>query len=485
MKVLYRYLVVLIAMVALYACKKELGALPKNAKVDANTILDQGTAQIALNGAYYRFANATAIKTGWQNHEIIPPMFAGYLGMYSSVLPEEENRNDRAGSSYWDESYMLLNAVNGVVKGVNQLSDGQFNGSRKKEMVAEAHFLRAYAHFKLLTFYGEWYKPDSPLGALLRDELSTLSNIPKKRSTVKESYDFILSDLDDVIANGPATNPTHYATKWAGMALKMRVLMCRGTGADYTTIVNLANTLIQQSPYKLEPIAEDVFHKNGLTSKDVILGIKPQANQEKETYSTSAQYWPGASSLYCAKTPLKTIYDNDPRQAWVIGSVRPKPAYFYFTKFMKENGVSSALSESYYALRLTEVYLLKAEAIVRSGTDFSEAKLAVHEVQKSAGIWKKDEVTGLPVVLYPVPYNAIETATQQSALLMQIFNETVKSLVAEDGMEWLAMLRLPFDTVKQLKPTITNQSQYILPVPKDEFLYNPIFGDQNTGYSKN
>ncbi|TCD02849.1 RagB/SusD family nutrient uptake outer membrane protein [Pedobacter psychroterrae] len=476
MKTIYTYLALVALIATLYACKKELSALPKNAKVDANTILDQGTAQIALNGAYYRFANATAIKTGWQNHQIKPPMFAGYIGMYSSVLPEEENRNDRATNSYWDESYMLLNAVNGVLKGVNSLSDTQFTGNRKKEIMAEARFLRAYAHFKLLTFYGEWYKPESQLGALLRDEISTLSYIPKKRSTVKESYDFILADLDNVIANGPAASPTHYATKWAGMALKMRVLMSRGSGTDYGTIVTLANTLIQESPYKLEPIAEDVFHKKGLSSQEVILGIKPQANQEKETYSTSAQYWPGASSLYVARAPLKSLYANDPRQAWIIGSARPKAGYFFFTKYMKENGVSSALSETYYVLRLTEVYLLKAEAIVRSGGSLADAKAVVHEIQAKAGITTASNNTS---------YLAVENAGTSAALVMEIFKETVKSLIAEDGMEWMAMLRLPFDTVKQLKPTIANQSQYILPVPKDEFLYNPIFGDQNPGYAKN
>lgn len=476
MKILYRYMALVVLVVTLYACKKELSTLPKNAKVDANTILDQGTAQIALNGAYYRFANATITKTGWQDHENRPAMLAGYMGMYSSILAEEENRNDRVAINYWTEAYVLLNATNGVIKGVTDLSDAKFTGTRKKEILAEARFLRAYAHFKLLSFYGEWHKPQSTLGALLRDELSTLSNIPKMRSTVKESYDFILSDLDDVIANAPTTAVSHYASKWAGMALKMRVLMCRGAAADYGTIISLANTLINTSPYKLEPVVQDIFHKNGLSSKEVILGIKPQANQERETYSRSAQYWPGASSLYVAKNPLKELYANDPRQSWMIGTARPRAGYFFFTKYMKENGVSSALTESYYALRLTEVYLLKAEAIVRSGGLLKDAKDVVHIIQERAGITS---------TVNTEHYTAVEAANTSDALLLQIFKETVKSLVAEDGMEWLALLRLPFDTVKSLKPTITNQLQYILPIPKDEFLYNPIFGEQNPGYSKN
>ncbi|RQO75561.1 hypothetical protein DBR43_09490 [Pedobacter sp. KBW06] len=36
--------------------------------------------------------------------------------------------------------------------------------------------------------------------------------------------------------------------------------------------------------------------------------------------------------------------------------------------------------------------------------------------------------------------------------------ETSKNLVGEDGPEWMALLYLPFATVRLLKPTMTNQS---------------------------
>jgi len=48
----------------------------------------------------------------------------------------------------------------------------------------------------------------------------------------------------------------------------------------------------------------------------------------------------------------------------------------------------------------------------------------------------------------------------------------------------MALLRLPFATVQQLRPTITNKIQYILPIPKAEFLQNPKTGEQNPGYSR-
>lgn len=476
---LYKYLAIGMLTISTSGCKKELGALPKNAKVEENTILDEATAQISLNGAYYNFANATTIKNGWQEHQLMGATFAGYLGYGFGVYPREDNLTKESSGTFWDESYRALNAANGVIKGVNSLPDAKFTANRKHEILAQARFIRAYAHFKLLTFYAEWYKIGSTQGVLLRDDLSTLTNISKARSTVKDSYDFILADLDDAIINGPVSTPNYYATKWAAMALKMRVLMCRAGAADYTEVIDLANKIMQNSPFVLEQKAEDIFHKNGLASKEVILGLKPQALQMADPYSKSKQYWPQASSLYVAKSALKDLYSNDPRQAWVIGTSTPDdatPNTFYFTKFYQQNTSPSEVSETDYAIRLTEVYLMKAEAIVRSGGNLSDAKTLVHQIQEKAGI---------TVIQNTIPYLEVENATTPSALLIEIYRETSKSLVAEDGIEWLCLLRLPFATVQQLRPTIISQVQYIIPVPRSEFIYNPAFGEQNTGYTKN
>jgi hypothetical protein len=347
-------------------------------------------------------------------------------------------------------------------------------------MLAEARFLRAYSHFKILNFYGEWYKPESRLGILIREEPSTLNIIPKARSSVKDSYDFIISDLDYAIANGPDSNAVFYATKWAAMALKLRVLMCRGAVNDYAQVISLAEKL-KGGPYVLEANQEDIFHTKGLASKEVILGILPQPTQVSDIYNKSAQYFPGSSSLYTGNKELTDIYANDPRAAWICG--RPTdyadsydPSQVYFMKYIKQDKRPTTVSESDYAFRLTEAYLLQAEAIVRSGGNLQTAKELVHTIQSKAGI---------TAALNNTNYIAVENANTPDLLLMEIFKETVRCMIAEDGSEWNALLRLPFETVKHIKPTITSQNQYILPVPNNEFLYNSLFGDQNPGYSKN
>ena len=81
-------------------------------------------------------------------------------------------------------------------------------------------------------------------------------------------------------------------------------------------------------------------------------------------------------------------------------------------------------------------------------------------------------------------FTTISNISTHEALQLELFYEITRSLVGEDGQEWMALLRLPFSTVKTLKPSITNQAQYILPITTNEFLTNPAIGPQNPGYNK-
>lgn len=460
-----------ILFVASTSCNKQLGKLPDNAKVEGNTILDQRTSEIALNGVYYQFAHvdASSNTTEWRDHEVLPGMCAGYLGYGYGADGAEEN--SYASSGYvtlpWAECYNLINAANGVIEGVEALSDNAFTDNRKQEILAEARFMRAYGHFKLLSLYGEWYDKSSAYGALLRTEFVTTGNVLKARSTVQESYDLILEDINYAVENAAAQTANYYADKWAAMALKLRILMSYG---DYAGAATLANDIITGSPYQLETNVKDIFYTKGLASQEVILGIQPQQNQAYYYYNLSSQYYPGASGLYIAKQELKDLLEGDPRQSWLIGSENDySPGTYYFLKYIAEGTTATVTSETAYAFRLTEVYLLGAEAMLRSGGDRQTAVSLVKTVMQHAGV---------------TDYTAIDNALTTDDVLLQVYYEIARSLTGEDGQEWMALLRLPFATVQQLRPLITDKLQYIFPVPHDEFLQNPSFGDQNKGYQK-
>ena len=464
------FLTIAIIAVSQSSCKKELNALPDQAKVEGNVIVDEKSAQVALNGAYYRFAGvAENYTTGLPStqwswvHEIYPSSLAGNIVYYQGPYLGGENdftSESNETASMWRNYYDLVNAANNVISELEPLDASKINESRKTEILAEARFLRGYAHYALLSYFGEFYNVSSNYGVMLRKEPVTVSNIAQTRNTVQESYDFILADVDDAIAHIREGNPNYYASKWAAMALKMRILINRGASGDYAEVIRLADNIITSGPYKLEGNVKDIFKTKGLASNEIILGTKAYPNQPSEMeiyfYRNSFQFY--------ATDSLVSYLQNDPRLDWMITIDNSNTFQDYTNAFSKYIGPQV---EAKYAFRLTEVYLLKAEAIVRSGGSLSDAKTILKEIMSHAGVTN---------------FSAVDNASTAEQLLIEIYKEISRNLVAEDGADWFALLRLPFNTVKQFKPTIKEKFQYILPIPKPEHDKNPAIGEQNPGY---
>lgn len=449
------------------SCKKELNALPSQSKVVGNAIVDQKTAEVALNGVYLRLAEGgddrgTPSILWAENHEIVPTYLAGYITYPNGGSSLDENNRitgtDYRVESLWATYYSLLNAANGVIEQVSKLQDNQFSGARKSEIIAEARLLRAYGHHYLLRYFAQFYDLNSNYGVMLRKEFVTTNNISQKRSSVKESYDFILADLDDAIANCPTVSVNYYTNKWVAKALKARVLMIRGAAGDYQEVISLTKDIIEHSPYMLEANLQDIFSTKGLDSKEVMLGLVPKVNQ----VTRSDAYFYRNSPSYTATPSLKALFENDPRSSWMIGVVGTEP-----DGILKYKGPKVEFS---YALRLSEIYLLEAEAIVRSGGNLGEARTLLKTVQQHAGV---------------TDFSEIDNAGTPDLLLIQIYKETARNLSFEDGQDWSALLRMPLPFVLSVKAAITDKNHFILPIPKDEFDKNPIIGDQNPGYSKN
>ncbi|MEQ3221226.1 hypothetical protein [Butyricimonas virosa] len=81
-------------------------------------------------------------------------------------------------------------------------------------------------------------------------------------------------------------------------------------------------------------------------------------------------------------------------------------------------------------------------------------------------------------------FTKIDAITDRDELLYEIYKETVKNLMFEDGIEWSMLLRFPMEVILKVKPAIREKNYIILPIPAAEFEKNPTIGDQNPGYSK-
>lgn len=74
-----------------------------------------------------------------------------------------------------------------------------------------------------------------------RETPPTSDDVYKARSTVQQTYDFILKDIEYAISNAPDFTSSDFASKMAAKALKVKVLFYMG---KYSEALEAANTFI-------------------------------------------------------------------------------------------------------------------------------------------------------------------------------------------------------------------------------------------------
>jgi hypothetical protein len=286
------------------------------------------------------------------------------------------------------------------------------------------------------------------------------------RSGVAAAYASILSDLDAAIAALPSLNmEIRYANAWAAKLLKARLLINRGAPGDYTQVIGLTSDIIANGPFRLEDSVKDIFLQKGFGSREVMLGILPYSDETYKymTYQVFREY--------VASDSLVALLNDDGRNQWMYKNVQTAYGSFHaVTKYYPgdpDNPAQTPLSCDGYAFRLTEAYLLKAEAIALSNGDLAGATSLLTTVMGHAGAG-------------PTELAAVAAAATPAALQLEIVKEYLRNFAAENGVDWYALRRLPLAAIHRLNPAISDPAKLIFPIPASELTYNPVI--QNPGY---
>ena len=127
---------------------------------------------------------------------------------------------------YWP--YENIRSTNEIIE---ILQEAAFDPDLVALKIAEARWLRAFMYFELVKRYGGVPLITEPQ-SILEEDLSVA------RSSEKELYDFIASEMDDIVNVLPGSYPDEYGrpTKWAAYALKSRAMLYAGSVAKYGTV---------------------------------------------------------------------------------------------------------------------------------------------------------------------------------------------------------------------------------------------------------
>ncbi len=177
MKMLY-FISVIIIYTFLAGCTDVLDVQDLNSLNSGYVWEDEGLASSYLTDLY------TSLP-GWPKmdaHVYADEM----LGVFTMGLINEENDD----YFYWP--YDEIRKINILL---TEIDDGTLNEDVKKNLKAQARFLRAWHYFKMVVYHGGV--------PIITEPQSLEDNLFVARNSTRETFDFIISDLDYAIANLP------------------------------------------------------------------------------------------------------------------------------------------------------------------------------------------------------------------------------------------------------------------------------------------
>ena len=310
--------------------------------------------------------------------------------------------NSNLTNQFWKEAYYGIYSANKVIEAIDDNDSAEF-----RQLKGENLFLRALMHFDLVRIFSRPYSqgPDN-LGVMIRDN-TDVSALPA-RSTVKETYEFIVKDLlkaADLMNTRKSSIFANKETAWALLS-RMYLYMEQNDKA-----IEYADKVINSGRYSLVPTDKFGVYFTFLpeNNPENIFAIKVMETENYAKSSIGAIYEleGGWGEMYASPPYRKLIYKypNDQRIKFInpyyqLDSNKnkiPDPteecgfkvikrndiSQYFIDKYTKENGV--IMLSSPVVLRLAEMYLIKAEAFAKTGKN-TESIDMVNIIRKRAGL---------------------------------------------------------------------------------------------------
>ena len=477
---------------------------PDYVVTDLNYITDATSAQTALNGVYasWRSTGVSYLRYGIASmaHTQTQAMVMGVDEFAAENIQTNNSNVETAYTAY----YNVINTANTFLVHINKQIPGMTE-EKRTEMIAEARCQRALAYLTLLKCFGEYWKLDSQYGVcLFKDEL-VRDNQVRQRSSVTDTYKLISEDLDYAIAHCEQHPADHYhMSSLFAKALKAKMYFAQD---NYPEAARLSEEVINEAEaagYELESDYANIFTEQ-FNSKEMLFApytanpnelmdaswfafspgslLKKVADDlvpDDETGGDIVVPDPGEGGDVVVPNPGEggdVVLPGDGDDGGIVipggdGGDFPffpgeddaasyDPLYTWAYKGEGMTGIAKyskltpefMFEDSYYFMRLAEVYYIASEAEARQG-EYEKARTLLITVISRAG-YTEDDV------------NAIS----DSDLLGEILKHKLCDMSNENLEEWFDLCRYNrqggFESwTEDEKAELPSFRRYLLPIPK-------------------
>lgn len=446
-KTIIYYISSLVVVVGLGSCERFLDVEPKEYASDDVTIVDENSANTALNGAYRLLASRDYYGEAFQ--------FATYLrggdlewGDSRTVNREFIQRNVRSDNeeveNIWVAIYRTINQANHLIKKTPLIPEGVINTDARQKILGEAYFIRALAYFDLARTWGGVQLIVDPTESL--DDTKGIV-----RSSLDETYNQVINDLNEAEQLLPETTNRVRATRKTVWALKSRFYLYR---ENWEEAENYASKVISNADYELVKPFNTWFANNILGSRESVLETAYSAaviNEHRHAWQPPANG--GVRRWYPSDEFVSLV--NDPAVGGGRSSLVAQAGngVWYGNLYYRNPAIDPS-----YVIRIAELYLIRSEA-------------RAHQSGKLA--------------LALVDLNAIRARSDVSPLNLTSAEEVLLAIETEKRFEFAFEPHRWFDLVRTGRVgtvlNVTDPNRYVLPIPIGQLLIDPAL-TQNPGY---
>ncbi len=424
MKSINKLFIPLLLLVAVAGCKKSFLDRPSQSQIASNNFY-QSTKEIRLATASLY---GGASPWNWHTNGIL--QFGdvlsgnGTTGQYQGTDNNELFAVNLSASNgfvrdAWTGLYNLIGQCNNIILGIQQYAPPTVSATDKNAAIAEARFIRGYAYFNLVLHWGAV--------PIVEDNSKLIDQPLLNRIVVPDVYKFVTNDLTYAVENLPVTDVAGRVTTWSAQGMLSKVyLTMAGLGGSGTrsqayldSAKKYAGNVCMNSGKTLFPSYYDLFKVQNNDVPEVLFAFQWQAGTGYGAGNTFNNYAPtnaimpkkgGAWASMKPTYDLYLLYSNK-------DTIRRKATFMvngdYFPELDAANGGYKATGSSMKkhvigndvdnssplmdlwsspehdaALRLADVYLIYAEAILGNNTTTSDADalLYYNKVRTRAGL---------------------------------------------------------------------------------------------------
>jgi uncharacterized protein (UPF0297 family) len=378
----------------------------------------------------------------------------------------------------WAYLYSTIGKVNPIINNVMLVEDDSFTQERRKEILGEASFIRAFMYFQAVQLWGDvplQLKEVRTISAELLPELYPL--LFPARSPQDSVYMQIVQDLEVALENvKPTAVNKGYVTTGAVNAMLAKVYATMEP-RDYNKVVQYCDAVIN-GPYSLLPNYDDLWNGTIENSPESIFEINYEGTSTNANWGASMFMGMDWKKFNIPSNDLVNAFDAEQDEIRKNASVIfldvtgkwsdnhwPQTHYPFLYKWRQYTFPSP---QNYIFIRLADIILLKAEALNELG-DVSGAAALVNQIRDRVNLPNTAASSQLEMKLAIEKERRLELAFEghrwydlkRTGRVIEVINNAVD----ENGNKLYSI----------------SQNDLLWPIPQSEMDKNPSL-TQNAGY---